>query len=172
MREYGDAYGDEYDEPYDEPYAPYGLAPSGLLYAAAFWFTADVRDAGIGGIAGAAEEAVMDAVVDGMAADVVAVADGRVDDEAPGRSHGFGGDAMAFFRRPSRWDRCGSNLREEGENLTRATPVLRDYGLSRVTVSERWATGRRGRRYVGAIQSQQSGALREACVCVESKRCA
>jgi hypothetical protein len=40
--------------------------------------TAVVRDAGIGGNAGAVEEVAVDVVVDGMAADPVAVEDGRV----------------------------------------------------------------------------------------------
>ncbi len=56
------------------PYDPYGVAPGGLLYAAAFWFTEAVKDAGIGGIGGGAEEAMVVAVLDGKEAEDGSVA--------------------------------------------------------------------------------------------------
>lgn len=59
-----------------------------LLYAAAFWLTDAVRDSGLGGMAGEAAEVVEV----GVAAEVETAGVAAV---APGRSHGFGGEAMA-----------------------------------------------------------------------------
>lgn len=59
-----------------------------LLYAAAFWLTDAVRDSGLGGMAGEAAEVVEEV---GVAAEMEAAGVAAV---APGRSHGFGGEAM------------------------------------------------------------------------------
>lgn len=89
--EYGAAYGDEYALPY-VPTPPNGEAPT-RLYAAAFWFTDAVREAGRSGMAGVAADVVefeAGAVVEPPVGASVAVGA----DVPPARSQGFGGDAI------------------------------------------------------------------------------
>jgi hypothetical protein len=71
-----------------------------LLYAAAFWLTDAVRDSGLGGITGEAADVVEEV---GVAAEMGVAGVAAV---APGRSHGFGGEAMASNagrERAQRW---------------------------------------------------------------------
>lgn len=89
-----------------------------LLYAAAFWLTDAVRDSGRGGMAGEAAE-VVEGV--GVAAEEVAAGVAAV---APGRSHGFGGEAMA--------SNADGGSAEMKSSLYRATRRQQNVGRARM----------------------------------------
>lgn len=82
-----------------------------LLYAAAFWLTDAVRDSGRGGMAGEAAEVVEEV---GVAAEVEVAGVAAV---APGRSHGFGGEAMT-----SNAGREGAGLKSSLDRACRREP--------------------------------------------------